>query len=182
MPFEPVQTPPCRDVDALRQQVGREVFISDWLSVDQTRIDRFAEATGDFQWIHVDPQRAAQSSPFGGTIAHGFLTLSLLGKFYEEFLPQLLPWCDVGVNYGLNKLRFTQPVRAGSRVRGRFLLAAAQEVAGGVKLVFAATMEIEHSTRPACVAESVVLRYAPSALEREPTQMHNENSTMKDTT
>ena len=146
-------------MEELRAQVGRDVYASDWIDVSQARIDRFAEATGDFQWIHVDPARAARSSPFGGTIAHGFLTLSLLGKCYEDFLPELLPFCDVGVNYGLNKVRFTQPVRAGNRVRGRFRLAEAEETEGGVHLVFAATVEIEGVARPACVAESVVRRH-----------------------
>lgn len=153
------QPPRCEDVDALRAQCGREVYVSDWISVDQGRIDRFAEATGDFQWIHVDAERAARSSPFGATIAHGFLTLSLLGKCYEDFLPALLPFCELGVNYGLNKVRFTQPVRAGSRLRGRFVLAQVESIEGGVHLVFAATMEIDGSARPACVAESVVRRY-----------------------
>jgi acyl dehydratase len=158
-----VQPQRCQDFDELRGQVGRDVYLSDWIVVDQARIDRFAEATGDFQWIHVDPQRAAASSPFGGTIAHGFLTLSLLGKCYEEFLPDLLPFCEVGVNYGLNKVRFTQPVRAGSRVRGRFRLAQVEPVDAGVQMVFTATMEIEAGAKPACVAESIVRRYLRSA-------------------
>lgn len=149
----------CRDVDELYALVGREVYTGDWIEVDQQRIDRFAQATGDFQWIHVDPQRAAKSSPFGSTIAHGFLTLSLLGKCYEDFLPALLPFCDVGVNYGLNKVRFTCPVCAGSRVRGRFRLAQVEAIGGGVHMVFVATMEIEGATKPACVAESVVRRH-----------------------
>lgn len=158
-PTETTQPPRCEDLNALRGQLGRQVYLSDWVLVDQPRIDRFAEATGDFQWIHVDPERAARTSPFGGTIAHGFLTLSLLGKFYEDFLPQLLPFCDIGVNYGLNKVRFTQPVRSGSRVRGRFMLAQLDELAGGVQMAFQATMEIEGADKPACVAESVVRRH-----------------------
>jgi len=149
----------CNDVNELRAHVGREVYASGWIEVDQSRIDRFADATGDFQWIHVDPRRAAQSSPFGGTIAHGFLTLSLLGKCYEEFLPELLPFCEVGVNYGLNKVRFTQPVRAGSRVRAHFRLSQVDDIADGVQMVFAASVEIEGAGKPACVAESVVRRY-----------------------
>jgi acyl dehydratase len=154
-----VQPQRCENVADLRAQVGRDVYLSDWVLVDQARIDRFAEATGDYQWIHVDPARAAAESPFGGTIAHGFLTLSLLGKFYEDFLPALLPFCDVGVNYGLNKVRFTQPVRAGSRVRGRFRLAQVEEIAAGVQMNFTAAMEIEGGARPACVAESIVRRH-----------------------
>ena len=155
----PVATPHCANADEVRAQVGREIYVSGWLPVDQARIDRFAEATGDFQWIHVDAERAARESPFGGTIAHGFLSLSLLGQFYEEFLPQMLPFCDVGVNYGLNKVRFTQPVRAGSRVRARFALTQMDEIAGGLHMVFTATVEIEGQPKPACVAESVVRRY-----------------------
>ena len=98
--------------------VGKEICVTDWVTVDQQRIDKFAEATGDFQWIHVDVERA-KTSPYGGTIAHGFLTLSLLGGFYEPYLQHAFPFCDLGLNYGLNKIRFTSPVRSGSRLRGR---------------------------------------------------------------
>ncbi len=151
--------PPCENFDQLRALVGREVHVSEWLEVEQARIDRFAQATGDFQWIHVDVERAKKESPFGGTIAHGFLTLSLLGKFFESFLPALLPFCDMGINYGLNKVRFTQPVRSGARVRGHYRLDAVQDVDGGVQMVFTATMEIEGGAKPACIAESIVRRY-----------------------
>lgn len=144
-------------LDKLRAQVGQEVFLTDWVLIRQDRIDQFAQATGDFQWIHVDAERAAQSSPFGGTIAHGFLTLSLLGKFYAEHLT--LPFCDMGVNYGLNKVRFTNPVRAGSQVRGRFVLKMLEEIAGGLQLTFSVTIEIDGEDKPACVAESVVRQY-----------------------
>ena len=92
-------------LEKLRGQVGKEAVVTEWVLVSQERIDQFAQATGDFQWIHVDVARAAKESPFGGTIAHGFLTLSLLGKFYDDDI--ILPFCDVGVNYGLNKVRFT---------------------------------------------------------------------------
>jgi acyl dehydratase len=139
--------------------VGREVNVTDWLTIDQSRIDKFAEATGDFQWIHVDVERAAKSSPYGGTIAHGFLTLSLLGKFFEDYLMPALPFCDMGLNYGLNKVRFTAPVPAGSRVRGRFVLGKVEELAGSMQLTFTVTVEIEGRDRPALVAESVVRRY-----------------------
>ncbi|MGA7528607.1 MAG: MaoC family dehydratase, partial [Pseudolabrys sp.] len=122
------------------------------------RIDKFAEATGDFQWIHVDVERA-KASPYGGTIAHGFLTLSLLGGFYEPYLQHALPLCDLGLNYGLNKIRFTSPVRSGSRVRGRFMLAKVDEVDGGLQLTCNITVEIEGQDRPALVAESIVRRY-----------------------
>ena len=119
-------------LDKLRAHVGRQVFLTDWVAMPQERIDRFAQATEDFQWIHVDTERAAKSSPFGGTIAHGFLTLSLLGKFYESHLS--LPFCEMGINYGLNKVRFTNPVRAGSRVRGRFVLGKLEDIDGGMQL------------------------------------------------
>jgi acyl dehydratase len=139
--------------------VGREVCVTEWVAIDQSRIDKFAEATGDFQWIHVDVERAKKSSPYGGTIAHGFLTLSLLGKFYEDYLQQALAFCDMGLNYGLNKVRFTAPVPSGSRVRGRFLLTKVEDVAGGLQLSFTVTVEIDGKDRPALVAESVVRRY-----------------------
>ena len=146
------------DAVAVHRAIGQEVCVSDWLLVDQTRIDLFAQATGDFQWIHVDVARAAAESPYGGTIAHGYLTLSLLGKFYEDFLMDALPFCDMGVNYGLNRVRFTSAVRAGSRVRARFTLARVEDIAGGLQLSFAVTVDIEGSDKPALVAESVVRR------------------------
>lgn len=142
----------------LRRAVGREVCTTDWLTIDQRRIDLFAEATGDFQWIHVDPVRAAADSPYGGTIAHGFLTLSLLGQWYEDYLSEALPFCDMGLNYGLNKLRFTRPVPVDSRVRGRFVLAGVDDVSGGLQLHFTVSVEIEGSDKPALVAESLVRR------------------------
>jgi acyl dehydratase len=148
-----------KDATDVHQAVGREVCVTDWLVIDQQRIDTFARATGDFQWIHVDPARAAAESPYGRTIAHGFLTLSLLGQWYEDYLTKALPFCDMGLNYGLNKVRFTQPVRVDSRVRARLALAQAQDIEGGLQLVFLATIEIEGSAKPACIAESLVRRY-----------------------
>jgi acyl dehydratase len=144
-------------LDALRAQLGQEVVITDWVTMSQQRIDQFAEATGDFQWIHVDVARAAKESPFGGTIAHGFLTLSLIGKFYLDNFD--LPFCDMGINYGLNKVRFTNPVRSGSRVRGRFVLGRIDDIEGGIQIVWIATIDIEGQDKPACVAESVVRQY-----------------------
>ncbi len=144
-------------LEKLRAQVGREAVVTQWVDVTQQRIDLFAEATGDFQWVHVDTERSAVESPFGGTIAHGFLTLSLLGKFYHEDV--VLPFCDLGLNYGLNKVRFTNPVRAGSRVRGRFVLTRLDDVDGGIQCTWTVTFEIEGVERPACVAEHVVRRY-----------------------
>lgn len=150
-----------KTLDELRSQVGHEVFLTDWVMIGQERIDQFAQATGDFQWIHVDPERAARSSPFGCTIAHGFLTLSLLGNFYETHLS--LPFCKMGINYGLNKVRFTQPVRVNSRVRGRFVLAKMEDISAGIQLTFNVTIEIDGVDKPACVAESVVRQYFQSA-------------------
>ncbi len=151
---------PCADLSSLeklRDQVGHEAVVTDWVDVTQERIDLFAKATGDFQWIHVDTARSKKESPFGGTIAHGFLTLSLLGKFYLDDID--IPFCDVGVNYGLNKVRFTHPVPAGSRVRGRFVLAQLDDVDNGIQMTWSVTFEIEGVARPACVAEHVVRRY-----------------------
>ena len=135
-------------LDELRSRVGQQVFLTEWVLIDQRRIDLFAEATEDYQWIHVDPVRAASASPFGGTIAHGFLTL---------------PFCEMGINYGLNKVRFTQPVKAGGRVRGRFVLARLDDIDGGLQLTFRVTLEIEGVDKPACIAESVVRQYFKSA-------------------
>ena len=130
--------------------VGREL-VSVWREIDQARIDLFAEATDDPQWIHVDPERAA-SGPFGTTIAHGFLTLSLVVPLFEEVLPRLEGYA-LTVNYGLNRVRFPAPVPAGRRIRGRFRVEAADAVAGGEQLTVAATLELEGSEKPACVAE-----------------------------
>ena len=144
-------------LEKLRAQVGKEAVVTDWVLVSQERINQFAQATGDFQWIHVDVARSERESPLGGTIAHGFLTLSLLGKFYDDDI--ILPFCDVGINYGLNKVRFTNPVRAGSRVRGRFVLSKLDAIDGGIQMAWTVTFEIEGLERPACVAEHVVRRY-----------------------
>jgi len=149
-------------LEALRAAVGTEAFVSDWVQIDQRRIDLFAEATDDPQWIHVDTERAARESPFGGTIAHGFLTLSLLGRFYDRHMT--LPFCAMGINYGLNRVRFTRPVRAGQRVRGRFLLSSLEDIAGGIQMMFTVTIEIEGESKPACVAESLVRQYFPAAV------------------
>ena len=142
----------------VHRHTGEEVCVTDWTTITQERIDKFAEATGDFQWIHVDVARAKKESPFGAPIAHGFLTLSLLGKFYEDYLPEALPFCGMGLNYGLNKVRFTSPVKVDSRVRGRFLLAKVEDVADGLQFTFTVTVEIEGQQRPAVVAESIVRR------------------------
>ena len=140
----------------LQALLGQELGVSDWRVVDQARIDAFAQATGDLQWIHVDPQRAA-AGPFGATVAHGFLTLSLLPLFGEAALA--IDDVRMGVNYGLNRVRFAAPVRAGSRLRGRFRLLAYEPIEGGAQLTMQVTIELEGSEKPACVAESVSRRY-----------------------
>jgi acyl dehydratase len=141
----------------LESRVGQECGVSPWVEIPQKRIDQFAEATGDFQWIHVDPERA-KSSPFGTTIAHGFLTLSMLPKLSEstfEFSDR-----KMGVNYGLNKVRFTAPVPAGSKIRGRFTLARYEKLEGnGVQTTWSVVIEREGGDKPVCVAETIARHY-----------------------
>jgi acyl dehydratase len=138
---------------ALADLIGVELGPSSWFEVTQGRIDAFAAATDDPQWIHVDPQRAA-SGPFGTTIAHGFLTLSLCVPMLYELLP---PADSVVVNYGVNRVRFPAPVPSGSRVRGRIRIVSVEEAGGGERLAIEATVESERVERPVCVAELVVL-------------------------
>jgi acyl dehydratase len=140
----------------LQALVGQELGCSDWLQVDQARIDLFAQATGDHQWIHTEPARAA-AGPFGATVAHGFLTLSLLPVLFETGF--VIDDIRMGVNYGLNRVRFAAPVRAGSRLRGRFRLLAYEPLDGGAQLTVESVIELEGSAKPACVAESVSRRY-----------------------
>ena len=140
--------------DELLDAVGRHLGHSDWVTVDQERIDLFAEATGDHQWIHVDPVAAA-SGPFGATIAHGYLTLALTNLFLPEIVR--VEGISMGVNYGVNRVRFPQPVVVGSRLRGSATLSAADELPGGagVQAVVTITVEIDGQAKPACVVESV---------------------------
>lgn len=140
----------------LQGLVGQELGCSDWLAVDQARIDLFAQATGDHQWIHTDPARAA-AGPFGATVAHGFLTLSLLPALFETGFA--IDDVRMGVNYGLNRVRFPAPVRAGSRLRGRFKLLSYEPLDGGAQLTVESTIELDGSAKPACVAESVSRRF-----------------------
>jgi len=144
----------------LSAEVGQALGTSDWSVVDQRRIDLFAQATGDHQWIHVDPVRAAQG-PFGATIAHGFLTLSLLAEMFDTGFA--VDDVRMGVNYGLNRVRFPAPVPVGSRLRGHFKLLAFEALPGGAQLTVEVTVEIEGSAKPACVAESVSRRYTQGA-------------------
>lgn len=141
--------------DTLATLAGTEVGVSDWLTIEQSRIDKFADATGDHQWIHVDPERAAREMPGGKTIAHGFLTLSLIPALTEG----LLTVDDVTrvINYGSDKVRFTAMVPVGSRVRARQKLLAVEPKAGGLELVNEVTVELEGSKRPACIANTLVL-------------------------
>ena len=138
--------------DALADAVGTHLGFSEWIEIDQDRINLFADATGDHQWIHVD-EAQAKAGPFGATIAHGYLTLSLTNLF----LPQLIRVDNIsmGINYGVNKVRFPTPVRVGSRVRGGAELASVESVDGGVQCVIRITVEIEGSAKPACVVENV---------------------------
>ncbi|GAA5435989.1 MaoC family dehydratase [Deinococcus aquaticus] len=145
--------------DELAAHVGTQVALSDWITVDQTRIDAFAHATGDHQFIHVDQEKAAQG-PFGGTIAHGFLTLSLLaGEFMTHGGAPHIDGGRMTVNYGLNRVRFITPVRAGSRLRNRAVLQSAEPGQGFVQITVANTIEIEGADKPACTAESVFRVY-----------------------
>ena len=140
------------NVDALAAAAGRDLGHTEWITIDQDRINRFADATGDHQWIHIDVD-AAKDGPFGGTIAHGYLTLSLTNLFLPELIQ--VENISMGINYGVNKVRFPNPVRAGSRVRGAARLGTVEEVAGGVQALIDVTVEIEGQTKPACVVENV---------------------------
>jgi acyl dehydratase len=143
-------------VDELKAAVGETLGSSDWVTIDQKQIDTFAEATGDHQWIHVDTEKA-KNGPFGTTIAHGFLTLSLAPIFSWQVYK--VENVKMGINYGLNKVRFTAPVPVGRRVRGTFELADVSEVTGGVQVASKVTIELEGSEKPACVAETLTRLY-----------------------
>jgi acyl dehydratase len=141
----------------LKELVGQEIGVSDWITVTQERIQLFADATNDHQWIHVDVERA-KAGPFGTTIAHGFLTLSLLPEMAASAFG--VRETRMGVNYGLNKVRFPAPVPSGSRLRGRFKLIGYEPLEGGAQLTIQVTMEREGSDKPVCIAESIARRYA----------------------
>ena len=146
----------CDHITDLQPLVGQHLGDSDWISVDQERINLFAQATGDQQWIHVDPVRAA-AGPFGTPIAHGFLTLSLLPEMFASAFE--VKDARMGVNYGLNRVRFPAPVPVGSRLRGKFVLLAYEPLEGGAQMTVEVTMEREGSAKPVCVAESIGRRY-----------------------
>ncbi|HWZ46304.1 MAG TPA: MaoC family dehydratase [Candidatus Saccharimonadales bacterium] len=145
-------------LDALKDHVGRPIATTDWMPVTQQRIQQFAETTGDHQWIHVDPERARRESPFKSTIAHGFLTLSLLPQMMPQVM-QIKNGVRMGVNYGINRLRFVSPVLAGMKIRGQFTLQSVKELPEGIEAVFAVTVEGEGVTKPCCVVEWVVRYY-----------------------
>jgi acyl dehydratase len=137
--------------------IGRELAVSDWLEVTQGRIQQFAEATGDRQWIHTDVERARKQSPYGTTIAHGFLTLSLISQMMEKVV--CVHGVRLAINYGLNRVRFSAPVRAGSQIRARFNLQSLRDIGSGVEAVYGVTVEVEGEQKPCCVAEWMVRYY-----------------------
>ena len=141
----------------LKDRVGQEVIVSDWLEMTQRRIDQFADATGDRQWIHVDPERSRRESPFGAPIAHGFLTLSLLSRFLNESLR--VTQSKMGVNYGFNRVRFTAPVPVGARIRARLKVKRVEELQGAVQVTWTVALEREGSDKPCLIAEWLTRRY-----------------------
>jgi acyl dehydratase len=147
------------DVLSLKDYTGRDIAVTDWLLMTQERIDRFAEATDDRQWIHIDSERAQKESPYGATIAHGFLTLSLLSHFMKQAI-HIRSGVRMAVNYGLNRVRFPSAVRAGSKIRARVTIMQLKELPDSFEATYSITIECEDSAKPCCVAEWVV-RYFP---------------------
>ena len=148
-------------VGRLKDSLGREVGASDWFVLSQGHIDSFAEVTGDRQWIHVSPQRAERESPYGATVAHGFLTLALLSRFLGEAVQ--VDGVGMAVNYGLNRVRFPAPVRPGSKIRAHFTVASLKDVSGGVEVLYSVAVEMQNADKPACVAEWLVRYYGSQA-------------------
>jgi acyl dehydratase len=146
-------------IEELKTLIGQEVVVSDWIEVSQERINAFADATGDHQWIHVDVERAKNQSPFQTTIAHGFLTLSLLAHLAGESISVKGDF-KMGINYGLNRVRFVSPVPSNSRIHARFTLQAVEDIAGGLQLTWSVTVEAEGAAKPSLVAEWLVRYYA----------------------
>ncbi len=143
--------------DDLPSLAGQEVGVSEWVLIDQDRINKFADATGDHQWIHVDIERARKEMPGGKTIAHGYLTLSLIPMLGNQILS--VTGISRGINYGANKVRFTNMVQVGSRVRGREKILSVEPRAGGLQMIAEMTIEVEGQDRPACIAETIGLIY-----------------------
>jgi acyl dehydratase len=148
-----VETP-----DALKEFVGREIGVSEWLVVNQERINQFAEITEDPQWIHSDRDRAQRESPYAATVAHGFLTLSLIGRLMKDVI-RISGGMRLTINYGLNRVRFPSPVREGSKIRGRYTLLSFQDRGEAWEAVFACSVECEGNDKPCCVAEWIVRYY-----------------------
>ena len=146
------------NLDALKDFIGRELATTGWFEVTQERIAQFAEATEDRQWIHLDADRAQRESPFGGTIAHGFLTLSLISYFSKQAL-QIQNGVSMIVNYGLNRVRFTAPVPANSKIRARFALQSLKDAGNASEAVFSVTVEVQSQPKPCCIAEWVIRLY-----------------------
>ena len=153
MPVREIQ-----QIDELRALLGQEVSASDWLEITQERVNQFAEATGDNQWIHVDAERAKTESPYGAPIAHGFLTLSLISHLMHSAIEFKMP-IKMGINYGLNRVRFVSAVPVGSRIRSRVTLQNLEDFPGGHQFTWQITVEIEGANKPACVAEWLTRLY-----------------------
>ena len=143
---------------ALIELVGKELPAADWIELTQQRIRQFADSTEDRQWIHVDPERAERESPYKTTIAHGFLTLSLLSRFMEQTI-QIKAGRRMAINYGLNRVRFPSPVPAGSKIRARFTVQAAKDIGEALEVVFLVNVEVQGAAKPCCVAEWLVRYY-----------------------
>ena len=145
------------NLEQMKTLIGREVAVSDWVEITQERVNQFAVATNDHQWIHVDVERARRESPYGGTIAHGFLTLSLVSAMLENAL--CMVDMKMGLNYGLNKVRFPGPVPVGSRLRARMTIQSIEDIEGGAQVEWGVVIEREGQAKPVCVAEFVMRRY-----------------------
>jgi acyl dehydratase len=144
-------------LEELRGLAGREIAVTEWLEITQERIDLFADATEDHQWIHIDRERAQRESPYGATIAHGFLTLSLLPKFLKDSIE--IGGLRMAINYGLNRVRFPSAVRAGSRIRARIVLQSMRDVGDSTEAIYSITIESERAEKPCCVAEMLARYY-----------------------
>ena len=150
-------------LDFLAPQIGQEIHTGSWLTIEQDRINQFAEVTGDLQWIHIDPERAEKESPYGATIAHGYLTLSLLPYLTEsnhpDFFQKNYPGMKYRVNYGLNKVRFPSPVKAGAKIRARTTIQEVEQVKNSVQICYLITVDIDGEDKPACVTEFLARLY-----------------------
>jgi acyl dehydratase len=144
-------------LEELRGLLGREIAVTEWIEITQERIDTFADATEDHQWIHIDHERAQRESPYGTTIAHGFLTLSLLAKFLKDSIQ--LRDLRMAINYGLNRVRFPAAVRAGSRIRARIVPQSMRDVGDAIEVTYSITIESQRAEKPCCVAEWLVRYY-----------------------